>query len=179
MLQALIAELNNRHAEVRHYMAALDFWVAFILSLMILLIAASRFPQLREAVVVAAILGAVGMVWVGRIDVLIHRPVPEIKDLETKIARLVNVEQTAKDKDIKFEAWETHYKANLKTSVKILIPLDAIAGILIFTLFLYANNYAYEEVLQDWTWRGHFWWCAVGVHFLGWAIILFTKKLAE
>lgn len=179
-LLALLVEWQDLRAEVRQSMAALDQWIIAILALLLIFIAASRLQMFQDAVVAAVIAGSVGMVWIGRNDVLIHRPVPAIKQIEAEIDRIlatIPADQTVKN--ILFRGWESHYKAEIKRGVKILIPLDAIAGILIFALFMHANNSAYNGYLAEVWWRGYLWWTALSVHLAGWAIIAGTKKLAE
>ncbi len=181
-LTALLTEWYDLRMEVRQYTASLDFWIVVILVLLLTTIAASRFYQTRDAIMVAAIIGSVGMVWIGRIDVLIHRPVPAIKQIESQIDQvLASLPTEAKTEvtSIRFLGWESHYKKQIKTGVKILIPLDIIAGLLIFALFIHANNAACTYLNGMW-WRGdYFWWGALLVHFLGWAIIAGAKRLAE
>ncbi len=177
-LLPLVVEWSDLRSEVRQYMAALDFWIVVILVLLLASLASSKFEPLKEAIVVAVVVGSVGMVWLGRIDVLIHRPVPAIKSIESQIDHVMESLPGTEIVKIRFLGWESYYKRQIKTGVKILIPLDAIAGILIFLLFMYANNHAYMFLQGEW-WRNYFWWGAFLVHLLGWGIIASAKTIAE
>lgn len=177
---------NRVNTEVLQNMRMLDLWLMFIVALLILLITLSRVPAYQDFKVWAAILGAVATIWVGRLDVLIHRPVPASIAIEEEInsslltdsGKLSQKTRGDEGLGIPFKSWENYYKRRLKRGVLILVPLDALAGIFLFALFLHANNAAYQYLKDVW-YQSYFWWACMFLHFVGWGIIAAAKPLAE
>lgn len=166
-------------AETLQEMRALDFWIAFILVVLIGFILISRLPKYADVIIWAAILGSVGMIWIGRKDVLIHRPAGPTRQVEDSFGqRVVNDQQMPVLTEPAFRGWENWYKARLSYGVKVLVPLDALAGIFLFALFLHADNAAWKYMGNSW-YAGYFYWGCMVVHFIGWGIIIAAKPLAE
>ncbi|MEJ0021949.1 MAG: hypothetical protein WDN47_05270 [Candidatus Doudnabacteria bacterium] len=173
--------LNN---EVLQYMRMLDYWIMFLIALLVFLIYASRQEGYRDFIVWAAVTGAITPVWIGRIDVLIHRPVPATIAIEEEINEYLRRDPSGERlrEELKlgprFKTWENYYKPGLKTGVKILVPLDAVALVFLLFLFAHANNRA-AQFLADTGWSGVFWWGCWVVFVCGVGIIAAAKPLAE
>lgn len=186
-LELKIKVWERLNTEVLQYMKMLDFWIMFLLGLVIFLIVMSRQPGYRDFIVWAALAAAITPVWIGRIDVLIHRPVPATIDVEEEISAdlqrlesLGTMVRRIRDDRPEFASWENYYKPKLKTGVKVLVPLDALALVFLLALFVHANNEAAKYlVTQGSSWANAI-WCGCWASFLfGVGIILFAKKLAE
>lgn len=169
---------NSLRTETLQYSGQLDDWMRFCLILLLVLIGASWLDKAVDqrfgaAIVAAVILGAVSSSWIGRLDVLIHRPAPGVRAIEDSFGQV-----SGNASEPVFRGWENYYKLNLKRGVKILAPLDLLAGLFVFALFMYANNGAYHDRLKDWPWRNYFWWTALAVHLCGWGVIASARWLA-